>query len=53
VSVHLRDGLGIAGDECREEFLRLTFELIEVGLFAQSARGWGLSHNELLSWLRA
>src|SRR6516162_8314308 len=27
-------------------------ELIEIGPFAQSARGWGLSHHELLSWLR-
>jgi hypothetical protein len=29
-----------------------VYELIEIRAFAQSARGWGLSHLELLSWLR-
>jgi hypothetical protein len=52
VRVYLRDCLGLAGNERREQFLRLTPELIEIRPIAQSARGWGLSHHELLSWLR-
>jgi hypothetical protein len=52
VRVYLCDYLGLAFNKRREQFLRLTPELIEIGPFAQSARGWGLSHYELLSWLR-
>jgi hypothetical protein len=49
---YLCDCLGLAGNERREQFLRLTPELIEIGPFAQRARGWGPSQHELLSWLR-
>ena len=50
--VYLGDGIWLAGVECRHQFLGLAFELIDVRVFAQSARRLRLFHNELLSRLR-
>jgi hypothetical protein len=49
VCVYLGDGIGLTDVERCQQFLGLAFQLIDVRVFAQSARRLGLFHNELLS----
>jgi hypothetical protein len=52
VSLYFRRGTRIASQECSEQFLGLTLELIEIRMSAQFASGLRLFHNELLSGAR-
>ena len=53
VAIHFRGGVGLAGAERLEQFLRLPFQLIEGGVLAKRT-SWKRTgrHDELLSWLR-
>src|SRR5579871_6818428 len=44
-------GLWIAGTNCVQQLLRLTFELIEIRVLGEHAGREKFLHNDLLSWL--